>query len=216
MARGRHAISALRAQYRAHKKAIQRRLAQFQRAGAASERDIFAELCFCILTPQSKALVCDRIIQGLKNSGLLFEGDAGRIRPHVRNARFYRNKAGYIVGARRFLSGSGAIRIKDKLCGSDHASVREWLVQNIKGIGYKEASHFLRNIGMGSDLAILDIHILRNLRRFGVIDDVPRSLTAKRYLEIEEKLRAFARKVRIPVSHLDLLFWSMETGAIFK
>ncbi|HNQ49939.1 MAG TPA: N-glycosylase/DNA lyase [Candidatus Omnitrophota bacterium] len=216
MACRRDRIAALRAGYRQNKQEISQRMAQFRRAGNAPDRDIFAELCFCILTPQSKALACDRIISGLKASGLLFDGSAAQLRPHVRQARFYRNKTAYIVAARGALTAAGSLRIRDKIDASDPQASREWLVKHIKGIGYKEASHFLRNIGMGSDLAILDIHILRNLERLGVIEKAPRSLTRKKYLDIEEKLRAFARRVGIPVGHLDLLFWSMGTGVIFK
>jgi N-glycosylase/DNA lyase len=209
-------IAALKARYRQQRAAIIERLAQFRDAGNSGDREVFGELCFCILTPQSKALACDGIIRKLTSSGLLFDGTAGQIRPYVRYARFYRNKTGYIVAARDLLSATGEIRIKDKLDRRDPGSAREWLVKNIKGIGYKEGSHFLRNIGLGEDLAILDIHILRNLKDLGVIPEVPRSLTGKRYVEIEKKLRAFARRCRIPVGHLDLLFWSMATGRIFK
>jgi N-glycosylase/DNA lyase len=83
-------------------------------------------------------------------------------------------------------------------------------------MGYKEASHFLRNIGFADDLAILDRHILKNLKIFGIIEEIPKSLSKKKYLEIEEKMRNLANEVNIPVSHLDLLFWSKETGEIFK
>ena len=83
-------------------------------------------------------------------------------------------------------------------------------------MGYKEASHFLRNIGFADDLAILDRHILKNLKIFGIIDEIPKSLSKKKYIEIEEKMRNLANEVNIPLSHLDLLFWSKETGEIFK
>lgn len=83
-------------------------------------------------------------------------------------------------------------------------------------MGYKEASHFLRNIGLADDLAILDRHILKNLKIFGIIEEIPKSLSKKKYLEIEEKMRNLANEVNIPLSHLDLLFWSKETGEIFK
>jgi N-glycosylase/DNA lyase len=83
-------------------------------------------------------------------------------------------------------------------------------------MGYKEASHFLRNIGMGEDLAILDRHILKNLKILGVISEIPVSLTRNKYLEIEIKMRDFAENVKIPMSHLDLLLWYKETKEIFK
>ena len=89
-------------------------------------------------------------------------------------------------------------------------------MQNIRGLGYKEASHFLRNIGLGEDIAILDRHILRNLAMIGLIEDTPNSMSRKKYLQIEGEMAEFAKQIRIPLSHLDLLFWYKETGEIFK
>jgi N-glycosylase/DNA lyase len=108
------------------------------------------------------------------------------------------------------------IRVKGELDIQNILKTRTWLVENVKGIGYKEASHFLRNIGFGKDLAILDIHILKNLKKYGVTKDIPKTLTKIKYFEIENKLKIFSEKIRIPMSHLDLLFWSLETGKIFK
>ena len=93
---------------------------------------------------------------------------------------------------------------------------REWLVENVRGMSYKEASHFLRNIGQGEKLTILDRHILKNLKALNVIDKVPKSLSKKKYLEIEEKMMDFADRIKIPLDHLDLLLWYKETGEIFK
>ncbi len=98
----------------------------------------------------------------------------------------------------------------------DAKRAREWLVENVKGYGYKEASHFLRNIGLGADLAILDRHILKNLKSAGVIRQIPKSLNRKNYLDVEERMRKFARKVRIPLDHLDLVLWYKEAGEVFK
>ena len=93
--------------------------------------------------------------------------------------------------------------------------MREFLVKNVKGHGYKEVSHFMRNIGY-KNLSILDRHILKNLKKYKVIDEIPKSLTAKKYCEIEDKFLEFSKKINIPMDHLDLLFWSRETGEIFK
>jgi N-glycosylase/DNA lyase len=89
-------------------------------------------------------------------------------------------------------------------------------VKNIPGLGYKEASHFLRNIGLGCDLAILDRHIMRCLLECGVILEIPASLNRKRYLELEQKMKDFSAMLDIPLSHLDLVFWYSEKGEIFK
>ncbi|MBE0557207.1 MAG: hypothetical protein IH628_08240 [Proteobacteria bacterium] len=91
-----------------------------------------------------------------------------------------------------------------------------WLVKNVDGLGLKEATHFLRNIGRNGDLAILDRHILRNLKRYGVLRSIPRSLSGREYLRIEVRFHRFARAIGIPINHLDLLFWSRETGLIRK
>jgi N-glycosylase/DNA lyase len=94
--------------------------------------------------------------------------------------------------------------------------LREWLVKNVKGLGYKEATHFLRNVGRSNGLAILDRHILRNLKRYGAIRAIPKTLSKKEYFRIERRFREFADAVGIPIDELDLLFWSMETGEIRK
>ena len=93
--------------------------------------------------------------------------------------------------------------------------LRGWLVDNIKGHGLKESSHFLRNVGR-ENLAILDRHILRCLNKLKVIDEIPKSLTKKKYLEIENRFREYGSKIGIKMDELDLLFWSMATGRVFK
>jgi N-glycosylase/DNA lyase len=99
---------------------------------------------------------------------------------------------------------------------NDGYQAREWLVWNVKGIGYKEAGHFLRNIGFNQDLAILDRHILKNLKRLGVIDTVPDSLSRRQYLTIEVKMKEFSEVIRIPMSYLNFVLWYKETGEILK
>lgn len=96
------------------------------------------------------------------------------------------------------------------------AGAREWLIKNVNGLGRKEASHFLRNIGLGKEFAILDVHIMRNLKWFNVIDEIPEQLTDKKYLEIEAKMKKFSKDAGIPLNALDLLLWSKETGFLFK
>ena len=90
-----------------------------------------------------------------------------------------------------------------------------WCSKNIRGIGLKESSHFLRNIGY-RNLAILDRHILKHLNSCGVIEKTIKISNEKQYFEIEKKFRLFSELINIPMDELDLLFWSMETGEILK
>ena len=179
--------------------------------------EIFAELVFCMLTPQSKAKVCWRAVENLIRKGLLIKGSESEIAHELVGVRFNRKKAEYIVGARKQFMVDGKVSIKARIAQFDNPfDAREWLVHNIRGIGYKEASHFLRNIGRGEEFAILDRHILRSLKALDVIEEIPRTLSKSRYLEIEAKMRGFAEKIDIPMGELDLLLWYMGTGEVFK
>jgi len=202
--------------YGKRKEEIKNRLKYFEDNYKKGDRHVFSELCFCILTPQAEAIECDKAIKELERTGLLFNGSPKAISPYLRAARFLNKKAEFIVKARDLFKKNGCFSLKDCIDEKDIFKTRGWLVRNVKGIGYKEASHFLRNIGFGKDLAILDVHILKNLKGCGVIDKIPRSLTKKEYLKTEEKMKKFCRKIRVPMAELDLLFWSKETGFIFK
>ena len=131
--------------------------------------------------------------------------------------RFRYTKAKNVVDSRKIFFKNGKLSIKPIIKKfKDPIKVRKWLVDNIRGMGFKEASHFLRNIGMGERLAILDRHILKNLVLLGVLDDLPKSLNDKLYLELEGKLLKFSDIHNIPPDHLDILLWYKETGEIFK
>lgn len=211
-------IEAIKKNYSHIKCEIRDRLRDFKNIGiTGSDRDIFIELIFCLLTPQSSAKLCWKAVENLLKNDLLFTGKPQQISKVLHIVRFKNKKAEYICNARKLFTNKNEICIKIALKISKNPElIREWLVKNIKGLGYKEASHFLRNIGFGDDIAILDRHILKNLRGFGVIKDIPKSLSKKQYLQIEKKMRKFAKKINISLSHLDLLFWYKETGEIFK
>ena len=195
---------------------IRKRLKSFKALGKSEDKDIFEELCFCILTPQSKASSCDKAVKELIKRGILYDGRKKQIRDRLKGVRFPNNKTQHLLCARKLFKIEKNIEIKSRVNLKDPQKAREWLVKNVKGLGYKEASHFLRNIGYGDNLAILDTHILKNLKRFSVIKKIPSSMTKKRYLEIEDRMRRFSDIIKIPMSELDLLFWSKETGMIFK
>jgi len=193
---------------------IEERLNEFKKIGNGSKKEIFAELVFCLLTPQSKARTCWRAVERMLEDGSLLTGSKEEILGNLQGVRFKYKKAEYIMEARKkFLDENMGKMVKDF---KNPFIAREWLVRNVKGMGYKEASHFLRNIGKGSNLAILDRHILKNLFLLHVIDKIPSSLSRKRYYEIEEKMRKFASSIGIPLSHLDLVLWYKETGEVFK
>jgi N-glycosylase/DNA lyase len=190
--------------------AIRNRLRDFERIPPG---EYFYELIYCVLTPQSSAVNADKVVRLLREQNFLHrdidpEPFLNRKDCYI---RFHKTKARSLVIVRAQFSDI-ARRLAN---GSSTTELREWLVKNVRGIGWKEASHFLRNIGH-RDLAILDRHILRNLVRFRVMRRLPKTLTPKRYLSIEKKFRCFSRDIGYSMDELDLLFWSMETGEILK
>lgn len=212
-------IKELKELYLPAKNKIKSRLDEFRQIWRkGSEEDIFAEFVFCLLTPQSKAKSCDDAVGCLLERDLLLKGNESQIANELRgNVRFHNTKAKHIVEARKRFSKRGELSIKKQITRFNNArETREWLVENIKGMGCKEASHFLRNIGKGDNLAILDRHILKNLELLDVIEEIPTSMSKKKYLEIEKRMKEFAENVKIPMSYLDLLLWYKETGEIFK
>jgi N-glycosylase/DNA lyase len=205
--------------YQIKKSKIKKRLENFKEVLNQSDEKIFAELAFCICTPQSRAFVCWNIISSLTKNNLLFTGGEKEIRSFMNPIRFADNKTSYIVKTREAFTENEKLKIKGKISSFENAfKLRNWLVKNIKGLGMKEASHFIRNIGFDykNQLSILDRHILKNLRELGVINKIPKSLTRKKYLEIESKMIDFSRQIKVPMYELDMLLWSKETGKIFK
>lgn len=197
------------------KQQIEARLMDFRRIWeTASDEELFLELIFCLLTPQSRAKTCWNAVQRLERKCMLADASPAQISESLVGVRFNLRKGEYICLARNMFSSRSLRATLAEFAGP--AAAREWLVENVKGLGYKEASHFLRNIGLGEDLAILDRHILKNLALLGVIKEVSGSPTKRAYLEIEREMTAFSKEAEIPMGHLDLLLWYKEAGEVFK
>lgn len=205
--------------YKEINKDIKKRLKEFKEVWKnGNDEDIHAELSFCILTPQSKAKNAWQAITNLRNANLLFNGTEEELVEYLNIVRFKNNKAKYLVELRMLMKNEKNEIITKEIFNNIKGEFekREWIVKNIKGMSYKEASHFLRNIGFGKNLAILDRHILKNLVKLEIIDEIPKTITPKLYKEIEEKLRNYCKMVEINMDEMDLLLWYKEAGEIFK
>jgi N-glycosylase/DNA lyase len=123
--------------------------------------------------------------------------------------RFPNTRADYIENSKKYKESLNKI-----ILSNDKNKIREWIVNNFKGLGYKEASHFLRNIGH-DDYAIIDFHIIDLLVEYNLIKK-PKTLTKKKYIEIENILKKIAKKTNLSLSELDLYLWYLETGKILK
>jgi len=195
---------------------VKERLSEFEAIWRdGTDDELFRELVFCILTPQSRAKSCWNALLDIESRGLLVECTEEELFEPLRRVRFRFTKARRVVAARELFSEDDRLSVRKRISG-DPVTAREWLVANVNGLGYKEASHFLRNVGRGQRLAILDRHILGNLSKLGAIGEVPSTMTPKRYLEIEQAMASFSDGMGIPMDELDLVLWYLEAGEVFK
>ena len=191
---------------------IEKRWKEFKRMRNADESEWFSELCFCILTANTSAEMGIRVQNALGYEGFAHTPPEELPRKlKEAGSRFYNTRAKYIIGARKF---DGMLKKKIQEY-EDPRDAREWLVKNIKGLGYKEASHFLRNVGVGNNLAIVDLHILRMLNKHGIVN-VKKPITKKKYVEIEKVLNQLAEKSKMPMGKLDLYLWYLSSGKVLK
>jgi len=196
--------------YQIKKQQIQNRLNEFTEI---PKEQYFYELCFCICTPQSKAksaLAVQEILEtkNFKNSNI-------ELLPILNNKnhyiRFHNQKSNRL----KEMKDNYATIEKVILSNQSNQQKREWIYDNVKGIGMKESAHFLRNIGY-KNLGILDRHILKHLVNCGVFEEIPKISSKKKYAFAETKFKEFGEIVGIPIDELDLLFWSEEAGEIVK
>jgi len=192
------------------RRVVEARIKEFESLKGSSREDLFKELCFCILAANFSAERSLRIVEEIGDDLLKLSEEELAETLRRLGHRFPSSRARYIVQARRSLD--ELVKILETI--DDEFMIREWLVRNVKGVGYKEASHFLRNIGF-KNLSIIDFHIIDLLTRYGLIKR-PRSLTRRRYLEIEGLLRKISEELGISLAELDLYLWYMETGRILK
>jgi len=189
---------------------IDKRIDQFSSVFESGIDEIFKEMCFCIMMANCGAKKCIEVQERIDNGFLMYSEDKLRKKFKEFGYRFPNIRANYILEARGYLS-----ELENKLSSDiDEFDLREWIVKVIKGLGYKEASHFLRNIGY-RNYAIIDFHIIDLLVKFEIIEK-PKTLTKNKYLEIESILKELGDKLHLDLGKLDLYLWYLETSEILK
>ena len=207
---------------------------QLRKVGTARQRDersLWNELVRCILSSQVSYEMAVAATQHLDKSCVLeyLRADSPRhfdtylagllsepieIGCKVRRYRFPRMRAGQLVGAwdivhDRFGSVSAMINM-----GTSPLGTRKWLVQNVPGLGPKQASMFLRNIGISHDMAVLDRHTIRYMVLTGLCDKPPTGLSYLRsYEEHERNLRQYASGLGYAAGVIDWAIWIVMRAA---
>jgi len=207
-------------EYGERSREIRSRLREFRNVWkTASDARLWEEMVFCIFTAGASAKMGLRSVEALRpllQSGAHQEMTSALVAAGAH--RFPNARPGYVIVTRNYLRESCSMRLRERLLSyRNPIERRDWLAQDprVKGLGYKEASHFLRNVGF-KGYGILDKHIVRSLYELKVIDSPKPPTTRGKYLETEGKMRQFASSTRINFDELDLLLWSMKTGEILK
>jgi N-glycosylase/DNA lyase len=213
-------VDRLRAEYAQRRKEIRARLREFRRVWqTASDSRLWEEMVYCIFTAGASAKMGLRSVDALRP--LLKTGAQAEMTKALVDAgahRFPNARPGYVIVTRDYLEESFSMQLRRRLDSfRDPMERRDWLAREprIKGLGYKESSHFLRNIGF-KGYGILDKHIVRSLCELKVIDSPKPPTSRGRYLETEDRMRRFAADTGIDFDELDLLLWSTKTGEILK
>jgi N-glycosylase/DNA lyase len=191
---------------------VEARIREFQAVQGEGDERWFEELVFCLLTANYSARGALSCLAALSMGNVISEGSLDQLKMCLKHRhRFPSKRAEFIYEAREHV---GDLK---KIITSQPSSraARDWLVENITGLGMKEASHFLRNVGY-LDLAIIDKHILTHMLEQNIIEERPKTLTRKKYLEYEAILMQVAGRLDMPLGMMDLYLWAKKSGEVIK
>jgi N-glycosylase/DNA lyase len=132
--------------------------------------------------------------------------------PHRGRYRFFRARTRQLTWAREALA---KFPLVTRLANNKiPRHLRQNLVADIPGLGPKQASMFLRNIGMSYDLAILDTHVLRFMDMQDLLPmDQTRIGTLSGYERAERVVVNYADILGYPVGYLDWAIWATMKAA---
>lgn len=203
---------------------ITERIKANRRPVVRKNADLRYELIACLLGSQVRAESADAALDRLCNADLLtdrrwqmtddtFEvevcavlADQNTSRSQRSSYRFPQVRARQLAQMRRSLQKKP---LNQRLPPEGHIKeIRASLVREMPGIGPKQASMFLRNIGMSYDIAILDVHVLAFFQRLGLLPEDGVALsTLKRYEQTEVIASQYAAECGHPVGFIDWAIW---------
>lgn len=197
---------------------IKKKLGEFENIiRHASEEEIFEELVFCIFTAGTSAKMGLSALRAIR--GILPGASEDELRAKLRGVyRFPNVRSKHVVHTRNYLADGYGLMLRPLLLSfEDPMERRDFFALNkdIKGLGFKEASHFLRNVGFRG-YAILDKHILQCLFELGVTESARAPHSRSKYIEIESRFKKFTEKNGFDFDEMDLFLWSEKTGEILK
>jgi len=199
-----------------------------------SENDVWEELCLCILSSNVPYELAVSAFWHLHNRQLLRPKWIIRCKSAVQQIGYELSKRIYLprkkdgsyrkyrfpnIRARNIAD--AAKTLYQENCGllwilknsNSEQEARDFLAKNVQGIGLKEASHFLRNIGYSSSLAIIDSPIISFLIE---VEAIPheriKAVTSEMYIRLERILQDMCQSLGLNLSIFDMAIWHYMRG----
>ncbi len=194
-----------------------------------TEDDLWRELIACILGSRVRFEIAHSAVQRIKKMRLLsqsrrsshfdqYEQDimgalSGEshtqdgVGPQSRYP-FFRIRANQIRRAAERLYGE-CVSIREFLDDArDVREARRRLASEVAGLGPKQASLFLRNIGYAAHVAVLDVHVLTYMSWVGLIDTPVKSVsTVRKYESLEDVFIEHSCSFGYTPDRFDLAVW---------
>jgi N-glycosylase/DNA lyase len=196
-----------------------------------SEKKLLSELVLCILSSQEKYEVALAIMKELQKQNVLrvprnkteFREIKSKVkstlqnpveyklneRTYSRRLRFFVKKAQYITDTIEniYLNNLTILEIlRQEKCIQE---TRKRIINYSYGLGPKQASMFLRNIGYHTEFAVLDKHVIDYMKLIGLITVSKTSFSnISTYQKMEMKLKSYAESFNLNLLHLDLAIWT--------
>lgn len=188
-----------------------------------TEADLWTELACCILSSQVPYATAQAAAVRVEASGLL---EDPAVSPDIleaslatllrspfdlggglRRYRFPDSRARQLAAATTAIRGE-ADKLSELLAGFEGVEgARDWFVARAPGLGPKQASMFLRNVGASYDLAVLDRHVINYMIVVGLTGDPAPTRRMADYRRDEAILRNHAAEFGLPVGLLDWAVW---------
>jgi N-glycosylase/DNA lyase len=202
---------------------IQARIAT-PRPDRINDRALWWELSCCILSSQVPYSVATAAADAIERAELLLSQDleTNELAIALEDVLAHRVvSGGRSVGyrfpgsrAKQLAAAYSAVHQRDATLSTllarfaDASEARRWLVDNVPGAGPKQASMFLRNVGLTYSLAILDRHVLKYMSALGISDHAQPFVSGlPTYLRLEQTLREHATRIGYDVGLLDWAIW---------
>lgn len=194
-----------------------------------AEEDLWRELVACILGSRVRFEIVYSAVQRLDKMKLFsqarrsshfgqYEQDvmgalSGKSLTHdgigpKSRCPFFRIRANQIRRAAERIYGE-CDSIREFLNGAcDVREVRRCLVSEVAGLGPKQASLFLRNIGYAEYVAVLDVHVLTYMRWVGLTNTPVKTVsTIRKYESLEDVFIAHSCSLGYMPDRFDLAVW---------